>query len=262
MRALTPALLILLLASASVPAFAQDMGGMGGDEMGGMGGMGGGGMGGGGRGGGGGRHHGGEGGGMGGERGFQPPKPIKRDRFDKLVTEMFRTADTNHDGIVTLAELHALVESRRLTIIQARFAQIDTNRDGAISPAEFMVWQMQLGAAAAQDAAAAAERNGPVPEAIMPDPGNNREDRMIASLIDPLTGTVIGQANTDYDAGVSLPELLAYEGKRFEAADTDHDGYLSMQELRAARGHDGRRGGPGRPGGSGGAGGPPPPETP
>lgn len=242
MRKITPILLSLLI-SLSAPALAQDMGGMDG----GMGGMGGG-MGGGGGGGGGPPE---DGGGEQRARAPQGPKPIKRARFDKVVTDMFREADTNHDGTVTLAELHTLVESRRLTIIQSRFAKVDADRNGSISAAEFQAWQLQLGAAAAQDSAASSERDGPIPEAVMPDAGKEPDDRMLAAMIEPLSGTVIARANTNYDAGVSLEELLAYEGKLFDAADTDHDGYLSMPELRP-KGRDGMRG-PGGPGG------PPPP---
>ncbi|PNU06519.1 EF-hand domain-containing protein [Novosphingobium guangzhouense] len=242
-RTITP-LLAALLITLAPPALAQGMpGGMDG-------GMGGGGMGGGDMGGGGGP----PGGGGGAGRPPQPPKPIKRARFDKIVTDMFRDADTNHDGTVTLDELHALVEARRAAIIKERFITIDTDRNGSISMAEFTAWQGKMGSAASSEDAATGERNGPIAEAVMPDAG---DDRQLAALIEPLSGTVIARANTNYDAGISLEELLAYEGKLFDAADTDHDGYLSMEELRP-RDKDGQR--MRRPGGPMGApaGGPPP----
>jgi len=242
-RKITPLLAVLLMTLAP-PALAQGMGGMDG-------GMGGGGMGGGGMGG---DDMGGGGppGGGGSARPPQPPKPIKRARFDKIVTDMFRDADTNRDGTVTLDELHALVEARRAVIIKERFAAIDADRNGSISMAEFSAWQSKMGSAAASDDAATGDRSGPIVEAVMPDVG---EDRALARLIEPLSGTVIARANTNYDAGVSLEELLAYEGKLFDAADTDHDGYLSMEELRP-KGKDGERmRGPGSPGPMGG---PPP----
>lgn len=237
-RTIAPALTALLvtLAAQSIAPFAiaQGMGGM--EGMGGMGdeGMGGAGMGGSGRGG----HHRGGGGEMGGGgRGPQAAKPIAKARFDKIVTEMFRTADTNHDGTVTLAELHALVEARRATIIKDRFAAIDTDRNGLISMTEFAAWQAGMGSAATDDEAATGEREGPIVEAVMPDVG---KERALRRLIEPLSGTVIARANTNYDAGLSLEELLAYEGKLFNAADTNHDGWLTMDELRP-RGRDGQR---------------------
>lgn len=243
-RTITP-LLAALLMTLSPPALAQGMGGMDG-------GMGGGGMG----GGMGGDMGGGDmdGGGPpgGGARAPQPPKPIKRARFDKIVTDMFRAADTNRDGTVTLDELHAMVEARRAVIIKDRFTAIDTDRNGAISMAEFSAWQGKMGSAAASDDAATGDRGGPIAEAVMPEVG---DERALAQLIEPLSGTVIARANTNYDAGVSLEELLAYEGKLFDAADTDHDGYLSMEELRP-KGKDGER--MRGPGGPGPMGGPPP----
>jgi hypothetical protein len=233
--------LILVAASLSLlsapVAFAQ-MGGMDGG-MGGMQGMGGGGdMGGGPQ---------GDGPGDGKPTPPRPPKPVKRKQFDQLVTAMFREADANKDGTVTVAELHGVVEARREATIRARFAAVDTNRDGTLSAAEFMAWQKQMGSVASSDAQASGDRNGPIADAILPSP-DGEDDYAIAAMIEPLSGTVIAAANTNYDAGVSLAELLAYEGRHFDEADKDKDGELSMQELRPA-GRPGKGRGPGGPGG-------------
>ncbi|MEE4453485.1 EF-hand domain-containing protein [Novosphingobium resinovorum] len=246
---LAPVLIALATSAFAPHALAQGMGGMGGD-------MGGGGMGGDMGGGGGDMGGGPPSGGDGAPRAPRQPKPIKRERFDQVVTAMFREADTDRNGTVTLDELHAIVEARRAEIIRTRFARVDADHNGSISVAEFTAWQRDMGSAASQEGAAIGDRDGPIAEAIMPDAGKDPEDRMLAALIEPLTGTVIAKANTNYDAGVSLEELLAYEGKLFEAADADHDGYLTMEELRP-KGKDGgrMRGGPGGPGPMGG---PPP----
>ncbi|MFZ2997284.1 EF-hand domain-containing protein [Sphingobium sp.] len=222
MRGLSLGLFPLLL-FCSVPALAQDsMGGMGGMDSGGM-------QGGGGRPGGGG---GGPPGGMGGPRRPALPKPIKRDRFDKMVTDMFRTADVNRDGMVTIDELRTLFETRRADAIRARFARIDTNRNGAISQDEFIAWQTQMGSVASSEVQALGDRNGPIAEAIMPDAGDDPAQQSLAAFIEPLSVTLIAQANVNYDAGLSLQELLDYEGKRFDAADANHDGWLTLDELR------------------------------
>ncbi|WP_313434870.1 EF-hand domain-containing protein [Novosphingobium sp.] len=230
-------LLLLPLLLLQTPAHAQ----MGGGDMGGMGG---GGMGGGGMGGpgGGGPPKGGTGG------GGKPrmPKPISRAHYDKIVTALFRDADSNRDGLVTLDEFHALVNARRDAAIKARFAKVDANGDGTISAAEFTVWQQQMGSVASDERGALGDRSGQVLEVIAPDFGRDDDDRMLADLIEPISGTLIAKANTNYDAGVSLEELLAYEDARFDAADADKDGYLSMQELRPKNG--GREGMPGRGG--------------
>jgi hypothetical protein len=239
--------LILVAASLSLlsapVAFAQGMGGMDG----GMGGMDGGG----------GDMGGGDGGpGDGKPAPPRPPRAVKRKQFDKLVTAMFRVADADRNGTVTVAELHGVVEARREATIRARFAAVDTNRDGTLSAAEFMAWQKQMGSVASSDTQASGDRNGPIADAILPEP-EGADDYAIAALIEPLSGTVIARANANYDAGVSLEELLAYEGKRFDEADKDKDGELSPDELRpAARGGRGPGGrGPGGPGG------PPPPRN-
>lgn len=222
------------------------------------GGMGGGGMGGGGMGGGmGGPGEGGPGGPGGGGK-PRAPKPVKRKDFDKIVTAMFEEADANRDGTVTLDELHTVIEARRDALIRARFTSVDTDRNGAISEAEFIAWQKQMGSAASNEQAAMGANSAIIADAIMPEVKDD-DARALADLIAPLSGTVIAAANTNYDAGLSLDELLAYEGKRFEEADKNGDGYLTMDELRPRDG----KGGPGGPGngprGAGnGAGGPPP----
>lgn len=232
----------------STPALAQMGGGMGG----GMGGMGGGGMGG----------MGGHRGGMGGEGEGGPPmgggrprmtemKPLKREKLDKPVQSMFEAADSNRDGIVTLDELKAVLVARRDAIIRARFDKIDTNHDKLIQPAEFIAWQSGLGSVAASDEEAMGDHGGPVPESIAPVVEDNAEGRILKRLIDPLSATVVVNANSNYDKGMSLDELLTYERKRFDDADTDKDGELSADEMHALmpRGRGGMRGPGGGEGG-------------
>jgi Ca2+-binding EF-hand superfamily protein len=255
MRKTITGMALLLL---STPALAQmggggmGGGGMGGGPGGGMGGDEGGGM---------GRHHGGMGGGeMGGGPGGGRPhapemKPIKREKLDKPVKSMFDAADSNHDGMVTLDELEAVLVARRDAIIRARFDRIDTNHDKLISPQEFIAWQTSLGSVASSDEEVIGDHGGPVAESIAPVVENTMEGRMLKRLIEPLSATVFTNANTNYDRGITLDELLTYERKRFDDADTNKDGELSAEELRALmpKGRGGMRGGPG-----GMEGGPPP----
>lgn len=176
-------------------------------------------------------------------------KPIKREALDKAVTEMFRSADTDRSGIVTLEEFQGILRVRLDKVIRARFEKVDSDRDGAVSLAEFVAWQQQMGAAAMSEVQPLTDRGRFIPETIPPELGNDPEDRALGMLIEPLSAMTIVKANTNYDAGMSLDELLAYQRKRFDAADADADGRLSMQELRSLnRGGGGRdQGGP--PGG-------------
>ena len=186
--------------------------------------------------------------------GPRPPQPIERKKYDEAVAKLFKMGDTNGDGTITLAELNAVIEARKTTAIGARFAQIDTNRDKSISFDEFVQWQRSLGSAVLSDAATG-EGMAIVPEDIRLEPGRSDNDQLIARLIEPLNATMLVAANTNYDAGVSLAELIAYEGKRFAAADTNHDGWLTQDEIGIYLPEIHRGAGAGGPGGRGGFGG-------
>lgn len=167
-------------------------------------------------------------------RGDQRPrevKPVKREKLDKVVTEMFRAADTNHDGIIPIEELHAIVEARREKLIAARFDRIDGNHDGTVGREEFFAWQRSTGSLALSECHQQLSESL-VPEAIEPDFGNDADARVLRRFVEPLTSVLIANANVNYDAGLSLDELLAYERKRFDEADRDRNGELSMDEMR------------------------------
>ncbi|MFS2110336.1 EF-hand domain-containing protein [Sphingomonas sp. Sphisp140] len=232
------ALLFGAALTMAAPAFAQ-MGPGGG----------GGGFPGGGGGGPGGHGRGGPPGGPGGPGGGRPKmmKPVKREKLDKVTTEMFRIADKNGDGLVTFEELKSVIDTRRDARIKARFERIDSDHNGSISAAEFFAWQHDMGSVASSEHQPVAEIGGPVSESIAPD--LDEDDMALRRLIEPLNAMVIVNANTNYDNGVSLDELLAYERKKFDAADADHDGMLTMEELRALEPRDRGPGGPGGPGG-------------
>lgn len=182
-------------------------------------------------------------------------KPIKRAAFDKPVIAMFRTADSDKDGLVTLEELRAAIDARRDTLIRARFQRVDANHDGSLSLAEFLRWQQQMGSASLYEAQPITLNGGPIPETITPELDDDMADQALRRLIEPLSATVIVNANSNYDRGLSLGELLVFERARFDAADTDDDGGLSMFELRNLESDKPGRG-PGDPRGPGGFGAP------
>jgi hypothetical protein len=106
-----------------------------------------------------------------------------------------------------------------------------------------------------------------IPDSVGPVLGDKERDMALAMAIEPFNAVVIAKANLNYDTGVSVEELLAYEGARFDKADANHDTYLVREELDAlrggpggsptgGRGPDGR--GPDGKGPEGRAGGPPP----
>lgn len=173
--------------------------------------------------------------------------PIKRVTLDKVVTAMFREVDTNADGLTTIQELRAVIQTRRDAIIRKRFTTVDKDGSGSISPEEFLRWQNRMGSLAMLDAGALGNRSGPVTEAVHPRLGDDPEDQILAHLILPIDATLIAQANSNYDGGLSLDELLVHERARFDAADSDHDGSLSSDEMRSLMPRGERPGGPSPP---------------
>jgi Ca2+-binding EF-hand superfamily protein len=167
-----------------------------------------------------------------GEPRRRPGEALRRDRFDEAVEEMFASSDSDRDGLVTLAELRAVIEARKVAAIRARFAGIDADRDQSLSYAEFDRWQRGLGSAVLSDGAAAAASEATVSEDIGPEPMRGPGGQVLARLVTPLNATMLAAANTNYDAGASLAEIAAYEGKRFEAADANADGWVTDDELR------------------------------
>src|SRR5690606_390715 len=168
-----------------------------------------------------------------GEPRRRPGEAIRRDRFDEAVEKMFAAAGRDRDGTVTLEELRTAIESRKAAAIRGRFASIDADRNESISFLEFDRWQRGLGSIVLSDEGAAARARRSCRRTSGPNqcgPGG----MVLARLVAPLNATLLAAANTNYDAGASLAEILSYEGKRFEAADANADGWVTDDELRAA----------------------------
>jgi hypothetical protein len=156
-------------------------------------------------------------------------EPVERERFDRLVSDMFRAADSDRDGLVTIGEVRGVASARRDVLIGKRFEQVDRNSDRAVSRDEFFAWQHDLGSVAQSEEAQAIGR-GIVPETIAPDFRNEMEARLLTGIIEPMGASLVVDANSNYDAGLALDELLAYEGKRFDGADRDRNKAISIDE--------------------------------
>jgi Ca2+-binding EF-hand superfamily protein len=169
-----------------------------------------------------------------GEPRRRPGEALRRDRFDEAVEDLFESADSDRNGLVTLVELRGVIEARKVAAIRSRFAGIDADRNQSLSFAEFDQWQRGLGSVVLSDEGAAAASNIVVAEDVRPELMRGPGGQVLARLVEPLNATMLAAANTNYDAGASLAEILAYEGKRFEAADANADGWVTDDELTQA----------------------------
>lgn len=137
----------------------------------------------------------------------QKPKteqPLTRAQLVKNLEAEFKAIDTNGDGVLSQSELaaaEAKAQQQRLAQIRAQmeaeFDRLDTNHDGTLSKAEFMAAAPQLPTT-------------------------------------PPTGTdLMGRFDKNHDGKVTLDEFRAPMLQRFDQCDTNHDGVLQPEELRA-----------------------------
>ncbi len=123
---------------------------------------------------------------------------------------MFRAADANGDGTVD----HRTNCTRGArptgvpTLIRERFKAVDGNGDKVIDEREFIAWQESLGSLASSDANAGGVDLGLVPDTLSPTLGKGAEDNALRLALEPLGATVLINANSNYDQGMTLPELL------------------------------------------------------
>jgi Ca2+-binding EF-hand superfamily protein len=128
--------------------------------------------------------------------GAQPQMPTKAS-IQAGVKRTFDRIDANKDGWVDKAEAERDFDTRFRARQAAAFARIDANKDGSISRQEF-------DAAAGQPSAAA-------------------------------KSAWLTFNDVDKNGRVALAEATAKELGAFDRIDTDRNGVLSVEELRAAR---------------------------
>ena len=134
----------------------------------------------------------------------QQAKPISRADYLKVIDGHFATADTNHDGYLSKAEIVAQeardVENAKANVnkqLMAKFNQLDTNHDGKLSLQEFLA-------------------AGPAIKA-----GENADQ-------------VIARLDANHDGKVSAAEFHDPEAAKFNRVDANHDGVVTPQEQQAA----------------------------
>lgn len=132
--------------------------------------------------------------------------PVTRAEFVDQHVARLTALDTDRDGVVSVAEREAAVQARRARHADSRFAKLDANGDGAVSRAEF-----EAARAARGEAGGRRERAG-------------RGD-----------GPRRGKDGAHRQAGpVTISDVAAKLGERFDTMDADHDGVVTPEERRAA----------------------------
>ena len=135
-----------------------------------------------------------------------PNRQITRAEFVDARIARLTALDTNRDGVVNPEERAAAMQARRAERAGDRFAKLDANGDGAVSRAEF-----EAARAARGEAGGRRERAG-------------RGD-----------GPRRGKDGAHRQAGpVTISDVAAKLGERFDTMDADHDGVVTPEERRAA----------------------------
>lgn len=168
---------------------------------------------------------------------------ITHAEFMASATERFTRMDANNDGKLSGDELRGPMAARAQggVIIKAafmaeadtRFQQLDTNHDGKLTPDELAAMRARVQNRGGEDGRGAENRGG---------------DHDMAEQMPPADGPRgfggrLERLDTNHDGRISRDEMRADADRRFDRMDTNHDGFIDQAEMDAAR--PPRRGGPG-----------------
>jgi Ca2+-binding EF-hand superfamily protein len=128
------------------------------------------------------------------------PVPVPRSDFIATMDTEFRKMDADKDGVLTKKEIEDYGRAMSGIAIDNRrravFNALDTDKNGVLTPQEFA--RLQL-----------------------PSPPINA---------DP----VLAQADLNHDGKITVVEWRTAKLRNFDAMDTDKDGIVSVEEMKAA----------------------------
>ena len=135
----------------------------------------------------------------------QAPQQVSKADFTKNVDARFSAIDTNKDGNLSKDEVSAMqakaladAAAAEQKQMEADFKKLDTNNDNSLSLAEFKA-------------------------AAPPLRAKQTAEQLIAEL------------DANKDGKISTAEYRAGPLANFDKADTDHNGFLTAQEVQASR---------------------------
>ena len=134
-------------------------------------------------------------------------------------------ADTDHDGKISRAEFMAQSAER--------FAGLDANGDGQISGDEMkaVMGRMREGSGMMGGRHGPGEANG----AMMPPPPPGAEGGPMGGHHGHHGAGMMERLDTNHDGRISRDEMRASVDRRFDKLDTNHDGFVDQAEMDAAR---------------------------
>jgi EF-hand domain pair/EF hand len=147
------------------------------------------------------------------------------------VKEHFAKLDANHDGAITMEEIHATHDKMRDDWRDRHFKMLDANGDGSISRAEFDAQHaggregmagMDHGPDHGPDKGAMDDEHG--------GKGHGEGHKMGGGM---LGMKMFARADANKDGKVTLEEATAGALALFDAADTNHDGSVTPDEHHA-----------------------------
>ena len=190
--------------------------------------------------------------------------PTTRDGVGQAVERHFARLDADRDGFVSKAEADAAAERRHSRASErmhkpgsALFERLDANKDGVVTRAEAepVFASRQVDIAHVGPGETPPRRNW---DALTSRLDTNRDGAISRAEFDVgeaqraqmrsergghgagFTGRMFEAADSNKDGRVSLDEAQAAATAHFAAADANGDGTLSVEERRAARRHKAR----------------------
>ncbi len=144
--------------------------------------------------------------------------------------ERMATADADHDGVLSVAELTAHVDAQRAQ----RFARIDADNDGAVTAAEVPAerWaHMQVADADHDGRITRVELEQAHASGALRPMGHGPHGRRPHGPPDP--ARFVEHFDANHNGTVELAELPPRFAQRIAEGDLNHDGALSVDEIRA-----------------------------